>query len=311
MRDIVIIGGGPAGLTAAIYAIHKRLDVLIVTRDLGGKTNYALKLPFVERYQIIHGDEIVSKFRREIEYLDFVRVYENAERIDAIEGGYEISLGNGQKIQTRSVIVASGARPQMMGVPGETDYIMRGIAYSAISYSQLFIDRTVAVVGDGELALRAVAELARIARNVQLVASEEAEIDTQLGRQLNSMPNVEFLAGYRVIEVKGDEFARSLMIAGPNGEKELEIDGIFVEKDLVPRSEVVGHLVDLNDKGQIVVGTRNETSAPGIFAAGDVTDSFSEQVLIAVGEGAKASLSAYEYLLRQDVAKAEGEVTMA
>jgi thioredoxin reductase len=301
MRDLIVIGGGPAGLTATVYAVQKGLDVLLVTRDLGGKTNYRLQLPFVERHMVINGDEVVNRFTREVEYLDYVRSMGNAERIEPAETGYQVTVSGEGEIPTHCVIVATGARGQLLDIPGEKEFMMRGLCYSALSYAQLFIDRKVIVIGDGHLALRSVAELARIAKHVVLVAPTEGELDSPLGRRLQERDSVEFLVGYHAAEVKGDSYARSLLVSNGGKTRELEGDAIFVEMDLIPRSKIVANLVELDDKKCIKVNARNETSAPGIFAAGDVTDSYAEQVLIAIGEGAKAALSAYEYLIEMGV----------
>jgi thioredoxin reductase len=301
MRDLIVIGGGPAGLTATMYAVQKGLNVLLVSRDLGGKTNYRLQLPFVERHMVINGDEVVNRFTREIEYLDYVHVMDNVESVSPAEVGYRVSLSGQGDINTHCVVVATGTRGQLLDIPGEKEFMMRGLCYSAISYAQLFIDRTVIVIGDGHLALRSVAELARIAQRVVLVAPGEGEIDTPLGKRLAEQDSVEFLVGYHPQEIIGDTYARSLVVSKNGETRELAGDAIFVEMDLIPRSSVVADLVALDDKTRIKVNARNETSAPGIFAAGDVTDSYAEQVLIAIGEGAKAALSAYEYLIEMGV----------
>jgi thioredoxin reductase len=298
MHDLIVLGGGPAGLTATMYAIQKRLDVLLVTRDLGGKTNYHLQLPFVERHMVINGDEVVNRFAREIEYLDTFRLMDNAQRIEKIAGGFRVTTSSNVTLDARALIVATGAKGQLLEVPGEREFMMRGLCYSAVSYAQLFIDRTAAVVGCGELALRAVAELAEVAKKVTLVAPKCDALDSPIARRLQTMRHVDMLLGYEVKEVKGDVYARKLIVSGDEEDREIEVDAIFVELDLLPRSDLVEHLVDLDDKGHIKVNARNETSQPGIFAAGDVTDSYAEQVLIAIGEGAKAALSAYDYLLK-------------
>jgi thioredoxin reductase len=252
---------------------------------------------------VINGDEILNRFSREIEYLDFVRVMENAEKITAIDDGYEVTTTGGGTYQTRALIVATGAKGQLLNVPGEHEFMMRGLCYSALSYAQLFIDRDVVVIGDGDLALRGVAELARNARNVKLVAGLPNDLDSPVGRRLRQLPQVEFLEGYQVVEVKGDTYARSVVVKGPDGTRELFADATFVERDLIPRTQLVAHLVKLDKKGHIMINARNETSAPGVYAAGDVTDTFSEQVLVSIGEGAKAALSAYEYLLKAEPIK--------
>src|SRR5512145_1156287 len=159
MYDLIVIGGGPAGLTAMVYAIRKRLNVLLVSRDLGGKTNFHLSLPWIEDYQVIKGLEIINKFRSELEYLDFARHMETVEKVESKGSGFKVMTKGGGELEARAVIVASGTRQQLMDVPGERDFIMRGLCYSALSYAPLFIDRTTLVIGDGDLALRATGEL--------------------------------------------------------------------------------------------------------------------------------------------------------
>ncbi len=298
MYDLIILGGGPAGLTATIYALRKRLNVLLITRDLGGKTNYRLQLPFVNQYLVITGEEIVNRFMNEINYLEFARVFDKAEKIKKIEGGYEVATREGDKFQTKAVIVATGALGRLLDVPGEKEYMMRGLCYSAVSYAPLFIDRKAVVIGDTLLALRSTAELARIANKVSLVAPSHGDLESQLGRKVRTAPNVEVYEGFRVTAVNGDDYARRITIRKDKEERELEADAFFVELELVPQSQIVEDLVELDKLDRIKIDGTNKTSAEGIFAAGDVTNVIAEQVLIAVGEGAKAALSAYEYILQ-------------
>jgi len=298
MYDLIVVGGGPAGLTATMYAIRKRINVLLVSRDLGGKTNYKLGLPWIKDYQVIHGLEVVNKFRSELEYLDFARHMEPVDEIKKEEGGFLILTRGGGELKTKAVIVATGAKQLRLKVPGEKEYMMRGLCYSALSYAPLFIDRTVVVIGDGDLAMRSTAELATIADQVYLVSKSNKELASPLGKKLTAADNVTVLDGHEVIEVKGDDYARSVMVQNHDGKiSAIEADGTFIEMALIPNSQMIADMVDLDDQGRIVVDCANHTNVPGIFAAGDVTSGFAEQVLLAVGEGAKASLSAYEYLL--------------
>ena len=299
MHDLIILGGGPSGLTATLYALRKRLDVLLITRDLGGKTNYRLQLPFVDHHLVITGEEVVSRFAQEIDYLEFSRVFDKAERVEKAGEGYRVHTRAGAVHECRALIVASGARARLLDVPGEKEYMMRGLCYSAISYAPLFVERQTAVIGDSALALRATAELARIASKVTLVAPTHGELDSALGRRVAAAGNVTVLEGYTVERVNGDDYARSLLLAHGAEKRELTADAFFVELDLVPQSELVAEIVDRDERGRIKVDCANRTSAAGVFAAGDVTNVFAEQVLIAIGEGAKAALAAYEYLLTQ------------
>jgi alkyl hydroperoxide reductase subunit F len=298
MYDLIIIGGGPAGLTAAIYALRKRINVLVVSRDLGGKTQWRLALPWIEDYQVIRGLEIVNKFKSELEYLDFARHMEAVDKIERDGENFIVRTRNGGELKTKAVIIATGVRQLRMNVPGEKEYMMKGLCYSALSYAPLFIDRTTVVVGDEDLALRSAAELSTIAQKVYLVAPGMALPETPLAHKLQSSPNVTVLKNHQVMEVKGDEYARSAVLKDPNGGvQELTADAIFVEMALSPNSQMVEGLVELDEQKRIKVDCANRTNVPGIFAAGDVTSGYAEQVLIAVGEGAKAALSAYEYLL--------------
>jgi alkyl hydroperoxide reductase subunit F len=298
MYDLIIIGGGPAGLTAAIYALRKRINVLVVSRDLGGKTQWRLALPWIEDYQVIRGLEIVNKFKSELEYLDFARHMEAVDKIVRDGENFIVRTRNGGELKTKAVIIATGVKQLRMNVPGEKEYMMKGLCYSALSYAPLFIDRTTVVVGDEDLALRSAAELATIAQKVYLVAPGMVLPDSPLAHKLQNLPNVTVLKNHQVMEVKGDEYARSAVLKDPNGGlHELTADAFFVEMALSPNSQMVEGLVELDDQKRIMVDCANRTNLPGIFAAGDVTSGYAEQVLIAVGEGAKAALSAYEYLL--------------
>lgn len=297
MYDLIVVGGGPAGLTATVYAIRKRLNVLLITRDLGGKTNYRLQLPFVEKHLVITGAEVVSRFANEVEYLEFSREFDNAEKIETANGGFNVTTSARKGHEAKALIIATGAKGRLMDVPGEKEFMMRGLCYSAVSYAPLFIDRRTVVIGDTGLALRATAELSRIAERVVLVAPSHGELDSPMGRKVVGAENVDVLEGYSVDAVLGDTYARRLVVSRDGDRKELEADAFFVELDLDPRSGIVADLVDLDEAGHIRVDGRNQTSEQGIFAAGDVTNVFAEQVLISVGEGAKAALAAYEYLL--------------
>jgi alkyl hydroperoxide reductase subunit F len=298
MYDLIIIGGGPAGLTAAVYAIRKRLNVLLISKDLGGKTNYRLALPWVEDYQVIKGLEVVNKFRNELEYLDFARHIESVEKVEKKGEKFVVTTKGGAILESKAVILATGTRQARMDVPGEKEYTMKGLCYSALSYAPLFIDKSVLVIGDADLALRSVGELATVAKEVTMVCTGDKSLDSPLGHKLQESKNVKILKEMEVVEVKGDNYARKLVLKDKSGKvNEYSADGMFVEKGLAPATNMVAGLVELDEQGRIMVDSACKTNVPGLFAAGDVTNSYAEQVLVAVGEGAKAALSAYEYLL--------------
>lgn len=299
MYDLIIIGGGPAGLTASIYAIRKRLNVLTISMDLGGKTNYHLKLPWIQDYQVIRGGEIVSKFKQELEYLDFAHKMDEVTQVTKIEGGFAVETRSGETYQTKTIILANGVSLRWLEIPGEKEFMGKGVCYSAISYAPMFIDRDTAVYGEGELALRSAAELSTVARQVHLIGPISDVLDTDLGKKVQSAQNVIIHPEYHVTKISGDEYANHISLVGPDGRQdELETECVFVEKELLPNTSFVKGLVDLDEKGRVVINNLNQTSAPGIFAAGDITNIYAEQVLVAIGEGAKAALSAYDHILR-------------
>jgi thioredoxin reductase len=299
MYDLIILGGGPAGLTAAVYSIRKRLNVLLVSPDLGGKSSWHMHLPDnLERFQVITGDEVVGRFKSQIEYLEYARKLEHGEKVEPIDGGFRVTTKEGNTYEARAVIVATGAGARKLNVPGESKYRLRGLAYSAVSYAPLFIDRTAAVVGENELGLRSTLELAQVARQVYLIVPSAGVLDNAMGKKIKASKNVTVLDGYSVKEIKGEEtYAKSVVVTKDGQDKELAVDVTFIELDLLPNSGCVANLVKLDEKQRIVVDTNNRTSVEGIFAAGDVTNTYAEQVLICIGEGAKAALTAYEYIL--------------
>ncbi len=298
MYDLIVIGGGPAGLTATVYAIRKRLNVLLLSKDLGGKTNYHLSLPWIEDYQVIKGLEVVNKFRTELEYLDFARHIEAVEKVEKKEQHFVVTTKGGALLEAKAVIMATGTRQVRMNVPGEKEYMMKGLCYSALSYAPLFIDKSVIVIGDQELALRSAGELSTVAKHVTMICASDKLFASPLGAKLKQTGNVEIMKGCQVIEVQGDEYARKLVVKDSNGKlTTLEADGMFVEKGLTAVTGMVSDLAALDEQGRIIVDCACRTNVPGLFAAGDVTNGYAEQVLIAVGDGAKAALSAYEYLL--------------
>ncbi|HIK45653.1 MAG TPA: NAD(P)/FAD-dependent oxidoreductase [Leptolyngbyaceae cyanobacterium M65_K2018_010] len=312
MLDLIIIGGGPAGLSAALQALHKRLEVRLVTRHLGGKTNRRLQLPGPPPPLMITGEDLVDRFLAEITYLDFLHLAAEVDQVSPLAQGYRVRVrpgpGDGRAdqplppegYQARAVIVATGTQPQRLNLPGEQQFYMRGLCYSAMTYAPWFMDRTAMVIGDGPLALLSALELALIAQRVILVATTATALASPLGQRLQALQNVVVKAGYQPQAVEGDDFARRLIVTGPTGREVLEADGIFVERGLRPYSDCVAGLVERSPDGYILVDAHNRTSSPGIFAAGDVTQVHREQVLIAIGEGAKAALAAHEYLLTQE-----------
>ena len=297
--DLVIIGGGPAGLTAAAYAIRKRIETMLVSEDLGGKTKYKFTLPGVDTHPIIDGEELVSKFKSQIEYLDFARQLDKVTKIERTGDEFTVSTKGGRTFKSRAVIIATGVMPKRLNVPGESEFLGRGVSYSAVSHAPLFIDMEVAVVGDGSTALQAVAELAQIAKGVKVIGAQSKLAESELGKRLKASGKVEFLIDYEVEEIRGKAAVEEIVIRHKTDKTErvLAVKGVFVELGYVPDKDLYSHMVKTTAEGRIVISENNQTNVPGLFAAGDITDINAQQVVIAIGEGANAALSAYNYLL--------------
>lgn len=300
MYDLIIIGGGPAGLTAAAYAIRNRLEVLLVTEDLGGKANYRLSLKGMEGHEVITGDEILERFKNQVQYLEYMRHMATASKVEALNHHFAVHTKAGQRFETRAVLVATGANPRYLDVPGARKLLGKGLSYSALSHATLFAQRPTVLVGSSGAALRSAAELAHSASHVTVVAPSAGELDSPIGRRLRADPKVMLLQGWSVQEIYGTDFVEGVVVRAEGGEeRRIPAEGVFVELGLAPNSSLVAGLCKTNAQGAILIDAHNQTSRPGIFAAGDVTNVPPEQHLIAIGEGAKACLSAYEYLLRE------------
>ena len=296
MYDLIIIGGGPAGITAAAMAINQRLETLIIAERWGGQTTYAMQLEEMEGRETITGETLLDAFRRQLDYLSFVRDFDTVTKMMPVEKNFVVDTVQGDRYEGQAVIMATGAKPQRLDVPGEARLAGYGLSYLATAHASLFLGKDVAVVGQGRRAQWAAADLARKAHWVYLLAPESLP-DTPLVHRLRQMRNVEIVEGAAVGEVCGERFVEAVVITTPEGEKrEIPVKGVFVKLPRTPNSDLVREWVDCDRRGHIVVDVNCATSWPGVFAAGDVTY-VSEQALVHIGEGAKAAISAYRYLL--------------
>lgn len=296
MQDLIIIGGGPAGITAAATALNQRLDTLIIAERWGGQTTYAMQLEDMEGRETITGDTLLEAFRRQLDYLDFVRDFDTVTKVVPHEAGFVVETAREDRYESRTLILATGAKPQRLNVPGEVELAGRGLSYSATTHAGLFLGKEVAVVGRERRAQWAAADLARKAHRVYLLAPGPLP-DTPLVHRLRETGNVEIWEGAQVSEVRGEQFVEGVVVWAPDGEhREIRVKGVFVKLPRVPNSELVRDWVNCDSEGHIVVDVNCATSWPGAFAAGDVTH-VTEQILVHIGEGAKAAVSAHRYLL--------------
>jgi alkyl hydroperoxide reductase subunit F len=295
--DLLIIGGGPAGLTAAAYAVRKRIETMLISEDLGGKTNHKFSLPDVETHLIIDGEELVNKFKSQLEYLEFARHLGKVTKFQRA-GRTFIAATPDKQFKGKAAIIATGVMPKRLNVPGEEQFLGHGVSYSTVSHAPLFIDMDVAIVGNGIEALQAAAELAQVAKRVNVIGIPKRLIASPLGKKIKDSGKAEFLTDCTVKEIRGNTSPEKIITESKTGESEIPVRGVFIELGYIPNTSLFSRLVRMNREKRIIIDENNETSVTGLFAAGDVTNVNAQQVVIAIGEGANAALSAYNYLLR-------------
>ena len=295
MHELVVVGAGPAGITASIYAARKRMEFLVVTRDIGGRTMLSSGIENYTGYQYISGAELAKKFEEHMKEFDIQVKFDEVREVVPSEGGFRVIGSEGYLGKT--VIIATGARPRMLNIPGEREFLNRGVTYCATCDAPLFSGRDVAVIGGGNSGLDATLQLTRIANRIYLIERGNRLMgDESMVEKVRDSGNVRIMTGTEVLEIMGNRFVSGIRVRRGSSTETLEVHGVFIEIGYVPNSEMVRGLVRLNELGEIVVDQRCRTSVGGIFAAGDVTSVPQKQIIVAAGEGAKAALGAYEYL---------------
>ncbi|WP_455381911.1 NAD(P)/FAD-dependent oxidoreductase, partial [Salinispira pacifica] len=244
MRDLVIMGAGPAGLSAAAYAIRKRLDLLVISPDLGGKTNYHFTLPWMDDFQVIRANETVASFKRELDYIGFSHRRDTVKAVELAGSGFVVHTTSGQTEESHALIIATGASQVPLDVPGERKFLSRGLGYSAVSYSHLFIDRTVFLTGNGPRVLRAAFDAALHAAQVVTVLEPVGEYDPSVLAALRKRKNVTLVEGGSIVEFRGREFAEEVVVRDRDSDlRTYRADGFFVERQPVPASLPVAELL--------------------------------------------------------------------
>ena len=288
-------------MTAAVYAARKGTNALLLSKDLGGQVLGTLGVENYMGYQYIEGPELMRKFEEQVKQFPLEqRIGEGGTAISKLNGGFEVRTDKGGVYQAKAVIIATGKRPRELNVPGEQRLRGRGVTYCAICDGPIFAGQRVAVIGGGNSALEATDDMIKIGEHVYLVSITPLTGDKILIDKLKDAPNLTMFLEHEVVEIEGTNFVEGIRIRDLKAaeEKRLEVSGVFVEIGLVPNSGLVEGLVSLNRVGEIEINSYNETSIPGLFAAGDVTNVPEKQIVVAAGEGAKAALQAHRYLQR-------------
>lgn len=296
--DVAVIGAGPAGVAAAIYAARKGLKTLIVTDRLGGQLQDTKGIENLISVPYTEGPALSAELGKHLAVYD-IQLLEH-RRVETIQPGKpaSLSLDSGEELTADAVIIATGARWRELGVPGEKDYLGRGVAFCPHCDGPMFKGKDIAVVGGGNSGVEAALDLAGIVRSVTVLEfMPEAKADAVLLEKLQDLPNGRLVTNARTDRIDGDDkgVTRLAYEDRETGElRNLEVDGVFVQIGLVPNSGFVRDLVETNRFGEIEIDAKGRTSVPGIYAAGDVTTVPYKQIVVAIGEGAKAALAAYE-----------------
>lgn len=301
MHDLIIIGGGPAAMSASIYAARKKLKTLLICKELGGQMNEAAQVENYLGFESILGIELAQKFVSHLRKFDLeIKERQEIQEIKKLaDSGFEILTGHNDRYQAKALVITSGKGPKKLGVPGEEKFIGRGISFCAVCDAPLFKDKKVVVAGDGNAAVQSALEMAKYASKVYLLSLYPKLLADKLEQEkIKETSNIEVLFNVQVKEIQGNKFVTGLIYQDKVSQKEkkLSVQGIHIEVGSVPSSNFIKGVVKLNKQGEIKIDSLNRTSQPGIFAAGDVTDVSHKQIVIAAGEGAKAVLNAYDYL---------------
>jgi len=299
--DMIIVGAGPAGLNAALYAKRKGMNVGIVGRKVGGQVIDTTSVENYLGFEFKTGSDLILEFNKHVATLS-VPILRDADIISVTKSDayFDLKLSTGETLKAITVILATGSKPRRLGVLGEDNFLGKGVAYCAICDGPLFEGLDVVVAGGGNSAIEAAIDLAKIVNTVTVVHRSNLRADQIVIDKLNTFKNVAVLLETDILEVKGQVLMSGIEIKDKKtgSTRFLEANGLFVEIGYLPNSEFVKDTVALNNRGEIIVNALNETSVPGIFAAGDVTNVPYKQIIISAGEGAKAALTANDYLNR-------------
>ncbi len=298
--DLIIIGGGPGGLTAAVYAATLKMEALLIAKDLGGQAIDSTKIENYLGFDFITGPELVDKFKHQLinsHYID--HLISEVEKIEAQEGGFQITTSELAVYAAKALIVATGMTRRKLNVPGEATFLRKGIFYGNIQELSFVEGEGAAVIGGGNSAMQVVENLGTVAREIHLVATSELTADPTIVERVKCFPNLHIYENFKVLEFTGGPTLGGVTIKRKAGQEtlNLSVKGAFIAIGLEPNSSLVAHLVKCNDRREITINFDCSTSFPGIFAAGDVTDSYGKRIIIASGEGAKAALAARQHLL--------------
>lgn len=306
LYDVIIIGGGPAGCAAAVYTARKRLKTLLITEEFGGQSIVSDDIQNWIGEPHISGFDLAKKLEAHVAaFSDMVEVKmpDRVVNVGVKGNDFSVTTQSGAVYESKAIILTPGARRKKLGVPGEEQFNGKGVAYCSTCDAPLFSGKMVGVVGGGNAGLEAVVDLIPYAEKIYLLEyGDSLKGDPVTLEDIKKSPKVEILLNFQTLEILGERMVTGIKYKDrtTDEEKELSVQGVFVEIGSIPNSEMVKGVVDLDKFGQVIIDSKHgTTSHPGIFAAGDITDDPYKQNNISAGDAVKAALAAYNYLLKQ------------
>jgi len=298
--DILIIGGGPAGLNAALYAQRKGFKVAIISKEIGGQLHNTSTVDNYLGIPMTEGKHLSDTFLKHLETLNVPLYLEvSVLSLKKIDRQFMIELDNGVMLKAKTVLLATGGQPRQLGIPGELEFANKGVSYCTTCDAPFFKDKHVIVAGGGNSAAEAVIDLSVWAKKITVVHRSQWRADKIILEQLNKLPNVTVHLETQLLRAEGDQSLKRVVVLDKktNAQSIIDADGLFIQIGLLANSKLVKDLVPLTPNGEVMVNQDFMTNLPGLFAAGDVTHHPFKQIVIAVGDGAKAALAIQQYLL--------------
>jgi Alkyl hydroperoxide reductase, large subunit len=296
--DVLIMGAGPAGLTAGMYCARKMLKTVIISENIGGQALESWSIENYMGYRVVTGDELMKKFEEQVRSQNIHLELDSVVTIARKDDRFLVGTTTGATYFARALILTQGKKPRKLGVQGEDRYLGRGLSICSTCDGPLFKDKVVAVVGGGNSALQTAIEMSGIAKEVSLIVRSTIRADESYVKRYQEQKNIRTFQNHIITALHGNALLSGITIQERTTGKEtnLTLDGLFAEIGWIPNTSFLEGFIELNDQKEIVIDINCHTSMPGIFAAGDVTAVKGKQIIIAAGEGAKAALEAYEYL---------------
>jgi NADH-dependent peroxiredoxin subunit F len=300
--DVVIIGAGPAGLTAGMYAARQGLTAALVAGSIGGQAMWAKHVENFIGWQLVSGPELIASFHEHVHRFD-VDCFEG-KLVNAIvpdgEGSFDVFTREGLTLHGSAVIIATGKAPNRLAIPGEDTLVGHGVSYCATCDAAFFVGKAVAVIGPGESAADAALELSTLgAGPIALVSAQPVLAPEAVLAKLAADPAITLHERAKPLRIEGEGHVERLVLSSGGAERTLDVSGVFIEVGSIKADDFAMGLVEVNEKGEIVIDKSGATSTPGIYAAGDVTDEFGKQIITATGQGARAAMAVNRDLKRR------------